>query len=92
MYNENKNSKAENKSTSEYRKQDCKHDGKHDKLIAHNDLFRKYIHDIRNMKTLDNEMINNIRIMSNEDKMDIIIAFNNVVEYVNALLIDYPEK
>ncbi len=46
------------------------------------DLFRKCMHDIRNMITLDKEMLNNIRNMSNEDKMDIIIIFNDVVKQV----------
>jgi hypothetical protein len=54
------------------------------KITNHNDssLFRKYLHDIRNMKTLDKELINNIRSMSNEEKMEIIIAFNDVVESI----------
>ena len=30
-------------------------------------------------------MINNIRNMSNEEKMEIIIAFNDVVENINIL-------
>jgi hypothetical protein len=57
----------------------CNH--KESKMTNDNsDLFRKYLHDIRNMKTLDEEMIHNIRNMSSDDKMDIIIAFNGVVE------------
>ena len=57
-------------------------DCKEDKIINHNatDLCKKYIHEIRNIKPLDKEMINNIRNMSNKDKMDIIIEFNDVVE------------
>jgi len=50
------------------------------------DLFKKYVHDIRNMKSLDKEMINNIRNMSNEEKMTIIIAFNDVVENLISVL------
>jgi hypothetical protein len=38
------------------------------------------------MKSLDKEMINNIRNMSNEEKMEIIIALNDVVENINILL------
>ena len=53
-----------------------------DKLTNHYDLCKKYIHEIRNIKILDKEMINNIRNMSNEDKMDIIISFNDVVDYL----------
>ena len=57
------------------------------KMSNHNepDLFRQYIHDIRNMKKLDKEMMNNIRNMSNEDKMDIINAFNDIVETLKVL-------
>lgn len=51
-----------------------------------NDLFTRYIHDIRNMKKLDKEMINNIRNMSNENQMDIIIVFNDTVETLKDLL------
>jgi hypothetical protein len=38
------------------------------------------------MIILDKEMIHNIRNMSNEEKMEIIIAFNDVVENINILL------
>ena len=51
-----------------------------------NDLYKRYIHDIRNMKTLDKEMINNVRNMSNEEKMNIIITLNDVVENLKVLL------
>jgi len=50
------------------------------KIYNSNSLFIKYLHHIRNMKTLDNEIINNIRDMSNEEKMEIIILFNDIVE------------
>jgi hypothetical protein len=84
MYNGNKNNKAEAKNECGQEYKDCKED----KMNNHNvtDLFRKYVHDVRNMKRLDKEMINNIRNMSNEEKMEIIIAFNDVVENINILL------
>ena len=50
------------------------------------ELFRTYLHDIRNMKTLDREMIRNIRNMSNDDKMDIILAMNDVINGLKAFL------
>jgi hypothetical protein len=61
---------------------------KEDKITNRNDneIFRRYLHEVRNMKTLDKEMINNIRNMSHEDKMDIIIAFNDVVETLKVYL------
>ena len=62
--------------------------GKEENMIIHNGsvLFRKYVHDIRNMKTLDKETINNIRNMTNEEKMDIILAFNDVVENLKSVV------
>ena len=38
------------------------------------------------MKSLDKEMINNIHNMSNEEKMNIIITFNEMIKYVNDIL------
>lgn len=48
--------------------------------------IEKYLHDIRNMVILDKEMINNIRNMSDNDKMNIIITYNNVVDCMKQLL------
>jgi len=63
-------------------------DCKEDKLINHNttNLCKMYIHDIRNMKPLDKEMINNIRKMTNEEKINIIISFNEMINYVKDML------
>jgi len=52
-------------------------------ITKHNDtddLLKKYISDIRNIKKLDKEMISNISSMCNEDKMKVIIAYNDVVD------------
>ena len=38
------------------------------------------------MKPLDKEMINNIRNMSNEEKMNIIISFNDMVGYIKEII------
>ena len=58
------------------------------KVINHNasDLCKKYIQNIKNLITIDEEIINNIRNMSNEDKMYIIIEFNNVVENLKVFI------
>lgn len=37
------------------------------------------------MRSLDKEMINNIRNMSNEEKMNVIITVNEIIEYVKYL-------
>ena len=50
------------------------------------DLCKRYIHDIRNIRPLDKEMINNIRNMSNEEKMNIIITFNDIIEYLKDII------
>ena len=63
----------------------CIMESKNDNTDCEN-LLRKYLHEIRNMKTLDKEMINNIRNMSNEDKMNIIIEFNNIVENIKIFM------
>jgi len=54
-----------------------------DKMI---DLFKKYLQDIRNLKPIDKEMMNNIRNMSNEEKMDIIILLNENVINLKSFL------
>ena len=55
--------------------------------INDTDLLKKYIADIRNIKKLDKEMISNISNMSNEDKMKIIIAYNDMIEAFNHYII-----
>lgn len=42
--------------------------------------FKKCIHDIRNMKFLNQKMIDNISEMSSKEKMEIIILYNSLVE------------
>ena len=49
-------------------------------------LLQEYIHEIRNLKLLTKEMIHNIRNMSCEDKMEIILVFNDVVEGLEQLI------
>lgn len=49
-------------------------------------LFHKCIHDIRNMKELDKEMKNNIRHMSDEEKLEIIWTFDNVVQSLKIII------
>ena len=52
------------------------------------DLLNKYIEDVRNIKKLDREMIDNINKMSCEDKMKIIITFNETIETIHNIIID----
>ena len=52
-----------------------------EKKDSDNALLKKYLVDIRNLRKLDTEMIQNIPNMSNEDIINIIIAYNDVVEF-----------
>jgi len=79
MFNRNKNYKSMN--GGEY-----KDSTEANKINNASVLCKKYIHDIRNMKSLDKEMINNIRNMSNEEKMNIIISLNDILEYMKDLI------
>jgi hypothetical protein len=49
-------------------------------------LFRKYLNDISDFKLLDEEMIKNINNMSNNEKMQIILAFNDAVKGLTFLI------
>lgn len=50
------------------------------------ELFRKCLHDIRNMKELNNEMIIKIDNMSHKDKLEIILTFNEVLQALKCIL------
>ena len=54
-------------------------------------LLTKYIHNIRNLRPLNKDMINNINYMTNDEKMDIILTFNDVVEQLTEI-IEYLNK
>jgi len=49
-------------------------------------LFRKYLNDISDFKLLDEEMIKNINNTSNNEKMQIILAFNDAVKGLTFLI------
>ena len=51
-----------------------------EKKDSDNALLKKYLVDIRNLRKLDTQMIHNIPNMSNEDIINIINAYNDVVE------------
>ncbi len=44
------------------------------------------IHQIRNLKLLNNDTIRNINSMSHDDKIQIIITYNNVIERLKDLI------
>jgi hypothetical protein len=49
-------------------------------------LVEKYKNDIENMKILDLKMIDNIRKMSSEEKMEIILTYNSILDKLKYLL------
>jgi hypothetical protein len=55
-----------NNKSDEEKCKECKEDKEYKTIQKTNMTFKKCIHDIRNMYTLDDEMINNIRSMSSE--------------------------
>lgn len=45
-------------------------------------IFHKILHDIRNMKLLTNSNIEDIYKMDSNQKMEIIIAYDSIVEHL----------
>ena len=56
----------------------------------HNDikLLRKYIHDIRNSKTYNIDILKNINNLSYEDRLEILIVYNVMMSYYLSLFED----
>ncbi len=48
-------------------------------------VFYSILHEIRNMKPLTPEMMRSINDMTSDDKMEIIRAYQDVVEFVKTL-------
>jgi hypothetical protein len=64
---------------------------KEDKYFSnHNDshLFKKYIHDIRNSKTFSIDILKNINNLSYENRMKILITYNEMMSYYLSLFED----
>ena len=51
-------------------------------------LVKKYVHDIRNSRTFSIDIIQNINNLSYEDRMEILIAYNEMMSYYLALFED----
>jgi len=62
---------------------------KNDESIKNNnnddDLLNKYICHIKNMKSFNEEVLRDINNMSNEDRLEILITYNNMIEYIESL-------
>jgi hypothetical protein len=64
----------------EYYKGDSKCSDNNDQIL------RKYIHDIRNIKIFTREILENINKLSYEDRLDILITYNDMFEYFQYFL------
>ena len=56
-----------------------------------NTNLKHYLHSIRNMRLLDKEKMNNISNMTNEEKMEVIVTFNDTFEILLKNLSDCLE-
>jgi hypothetical protein len=56
-------------------------------LSNHNDskLLKKYIHDIKNSKTFSIDILKTINNLSYEDRMEILIVYNEMISYYLSL-------
>ena len=65
---------------------------KEDKYLSnHNNisqLLKKYIHDIRNSKTFSIDILKNINNFTYEDRMEILLAYNEMMSYYLTLFED----
>ena len=59
-------------------------------LSKHNDsqLLKKYIHDIKNSKTFNINILKNINNLSYDDRMKILIVYNEMMSYYVSLFED----
>jgi hypothetical protein len=52
------------------------------------DIFNKLLNNINDFKLLTSEEIEHIKQLSDEEKLQIILTYNSVVEWVNVMLED----
>jgi len=56
-------------------------------FLNHNDsqLLKKYIHDIRNSTIFSMDILKNINHLSYENRMEILVAYNELISYYLSL-------
>jgi hypothetical protein len=81
-YSESKNGGGNIKKNMEYKEEQY--------LSNHNDsqLLKKYIHDIRNSNTFSIDILKNINNLSYEDRMEILIVYNEMMSHYLSLFED----
>jgi hypothetical protein len=62
---------------------------KNDESIKNNnnddDLLNKYICHIKNLKSFNKEILTDINNMSNEDRLEILSTYNEMISYIETL-------
>jgi hypothetical protein len=48
-------------------------------------LLKKYVHDIRNSKIFNIDILKNINNLSYDDRIEILIAYNEMISYYSSL-------
>jgi len=51
-------------------------------------LLRKYIHDIRNIKSFSIDTLKNINSLSYEDRLEVLTAYNELISYFLSIFED----
>ena len=55
---------------------------------TNNPMLRKYIHHIRNSKTFSKETLETINQLSFEDRMDILLTYNEMITFYSKIMED----
>jgi len=71
------------------RNNECKYaEDKNDFQYNDGQLLKKYIHDIRNSKMLSKDDLININRMSFEDRMEILMVYNEMISHYSSVFQD----
>jgi hypothetical protein len=85
MNTNNDNKKISNHSES---KNEYMNTNNENKKISNNNELKKYIHDIRNSKSFSIDILKNINNLSYEDRLEILIVYNKMINYYLTLFED----
>lgn len=76
---------SENKNDIQYKEE--KEEKEEKNLLYHNNsqLIGKYIHDIRNSQKFTKKMLENMNNMCYEDRLNILLAYNEMIVFYSSL-------
>lgn len=57
-----------------------------EKEMKNPELLAKYIHKIKNLETIHKKELQTMNQMSEEERFSVLIAYNEIIEYVNSML------